>query len=272
MPREISAIFEDGRLSSRLQQLFGERITPIYQKMIRIFGLPESVVGERVQSCSLPDEVHLAYRATFPEVAVLLRRTIEPAHLVKEAERITAALGKNFVFSDCIMLPQCVHELLLNSGLTLSSLESCSGGLLGSKLTAFPGASSYYKGGFVCYSNSSKIKLAGVNQKTLEVHGAVSAECASELALGVKESLKSDLALSITGIAGPSGGSAEKPVGTFFVGFAVKNGEVRSYRYVYPAERERIRTFAVWCALDVLRRHLLSLPLREDGLIGACNC
>ncbi len=131
-------------------------------------------------------------------------------------------------------------RLLTEKRLTISTAESCTGGLLSKYLTDIPGSSAYFTGGLVTYSNESKIKLLGVKEKTLEKYGAVSEHTAREMAAGVKRLFGTDIAVSITGIAGPDGGSKGKPVGTVYLGLLVKN-KLFLYKKFFEGNRKEVR-------------------------------
>jgi nicotinamide-nucleotide amidase len=154
--------------------------------------------------------------------------------------------------------------MLTSLGLTIAVAESCTAGVLGTKLTRVPGASRYFAGGVLCYSNTIKERLCGVSASTLERHGAVSAETAEELARGVRACLRTSLGVSITGIAGPEGGNAEKPVGLVYVG--VSNG-TRSlhFRRILPGDRDSVRERAAVFAMSSLRGFLLEREQAGGG-------
>lgn len=150
---------------------------------------------------------------------------------------------------------EAVGEALRERGQTLAVAESCTGGLLGAWLTRVPGASAYFLGGVICYSDRVKAGLAGVSRQTLREHGAVSAEVAGELARGARHLFGADYALSVTGIAGPGGGTAEKPVGLVYVGIAGPEG-TRVERLKLPGDRKAIREEAAAAALRLLEEEL----------------
>jgi nicotinamide-nucleotide amidase len=157
-------------------------------------------------------------------------------------------------------IEQVVGEALLQRGYRIATAESCTGGLLAKRLTDVPGSSRYFERGFVTYSNQAKVELVGVAPTTLETHGAVSAPVAEQLARGARERTAVEVGVGITGVAGPEGGSAEKPVGTVFVGLSWPTGEaVRTYRFY--GSRSTIRERTVQTALDLTRRQLQGLPL-----------
>jgi nicotinamide-nucleotide amidase len=160
-------------------------------------------------------------------------------------------------------IEEVVGEALVTRGWRLATAESCTGGLLARRLTDVPGASRYFERGFVTYSNESKMQLVGVTEADLRAHGAVSAPVAEQLARGARERANVEMGAGITGIAGPDGGSEEKPVGTVFIGISSPRGEaVRKYRFM--GTRRTIRERAAQSALDLLRRELQGLPLEAS--------
>ncbi len=165
-------------------------------------------------------------------------------------------LGHDCYGRDQEMLEGVVGRLLLDRGLTLAVAESCTGGLLGHRLTEVPGSSRYFERGVVTYSNEAKMKLLGVTKSVLTRHGAVSAQCASAMAKGVRAKAKTDLGLAVTGIAGPDGGSEEKPVGTVFLALASADG-VKAERRRFRGNRSQNKWLAAQFALDLVRRSVL---------------
>ena len=169
--------------------------------------------------------------------------------------RVREQLGDSIFTDREEDLEQVVGRMLREKGKALATAESCTGGLLGKMLTDVPGSSAYYRGGVVCYSNDLKADLVGVNETTLERFGAVSEQVAAQMAVGIRESAGSDVGLSVTGIAGPEGGTAEKPIGLVFVGLS--SDQVRVKKMSLGGTREAIRLRASRFALDWLRRSLL---------------
>lgn len=155
-----------------------------------------------------------------------------------------------------IQIEDEVAQLLIKNNLTISTAESCTGGLLSGKLINYPGISSVFMEGAVTYTNEAKINRLGVNKVTLEKHGAVSEETAGEMANGMAKISSSDIAISITGIAGPSGGTIEKPVGLVFIGLCI-NGKTKVERFNFSGNRQTIREKTVIAALQLLKKELL---------------
>ena len=178
-------------------------------------------------------------------------------HQLEELSELIRDQLRDSVFTDQeLSLPEVVGQELRKRGKTLASAESCTGGLVGKLLTDVPGSSDYYTGGVVCYSNRSKAELLGVNETTIERLGAVSEAVASQMATGIRLRTGSDIGLSVTGVAGPGGGTPEKPVGLVFVGVS-HGAEVGVKKLQFPGTREAIRLRASRVALDSVRRDLL---------------
>ena len=169
--------------------------------------------------------------------------------------RVREKLGDSIFTDREEDLEEVVGRMLREKGKTVATAESCTGGMLGKMLTDVPGSSDYYRGGVVCYSNDLKADLVGVNETTLERFGAVSEQVAAQMAVGIRESAGADVGLSVTGIAGPGGGTAEKPIGLVFVGLSGDQVDVKQMNL--GGSREAIRIRASRFALDWLRRSLL---------------
>lgn len=148
-----------------------------------------------------------------------------------------------------------LSDLLINKSLTIATAESCTGGLIGHIITSTPGSSSYFMGGVISYSNQAKCDLLGVSPDTLKQYGAVSDQTAKEMASGVRDRFKTDIGISITGIAGPDGGSDEKPVGTVFMGFSDAK-KIFSKRYQFQGNRTEIKQQTAETAIENIKRYL----------------
>ncbi len=264
VPHEFVEMFEQSVLPAMVKEL---ALKNEYRKRgFRVFGLPESVVGSRIVACGLPQDIEVSYRAAFPEVHIALKTTNQDAALDDLWHAAINAVGIEYVVSRdvAIGLEHTLHELLVECKVTLSVAESCTAGMLGAALTQSGGASAFFIGGELSYANSVKEKRLGVYSTTLETHGAVSYDTAREMAAGARAIYGSTYALSISGIAGPGGGLANKPVGTFFVGLSSPEG-TSSYHFFFAGDRSHIRQFAVYSAMDVLRRALLGLKVHESA-------
>lgn len=219
-------------------------------------------MGSRVQSADLPAELVVAYRVAFPEVELVIKGD-SAAAVAHGATLAKEALGDH-VYAETTEggIEQVIHPLLIKRRLSISGAESCTGGLISGLLTNIPGSSKFFPGSIVTYDNDIKHQELGVRKKDLKDHGAVSAQVAQAMAEGALEKFDTDIAFSVTGIAGPDGGTAKKPVGLFYVGHADKKGSA-AYRFFLSSSRSNIRRYASWMALDVVRRHLLKLPVIE---------
>ncbi|HEY7142291.1 MAG TPA: nicotinamide-nucleotide amidohydrolase family protein [Methylomirabilota bacterium] len=190
-------------------------------------------------------------RADSPAAADAAFAALEPA--------LRAAFGAAWYGVDDETLEVVVGRLLRARGLTVALAESCTGGLVGHRLTQVAGSSAYFERGFVVYSNEAKQALLGVPESVLREHGAVSAACAESMARGARERAGTDVGVSVTGIAGPDGGTPTKPVGTVFVGLADRQGAVVE-RHRFDRDREGNKALSAVRALDLLRRRCLEAP------------
>jgi nicotinamide-nucleotide amidase len=180
----------------------------------------------------------------------------EAQMLLKPAADAVRERLKDRIFSEGKRgMDELVAELFKSRGLILSLAESCTGGMIAQRITAIPGSSAWFLEGAVTYSNAAKVRQLGVSEELLEKCGAVSSEVAEAMAAGIRARSGSDLALSVTGIAGPDGGTDEKPVGTVFISLAYPGGN-RTECFRFYGSRDNIRILTAWTALDWLRRYL----------------
>jgi nicotinamide-nucleotide amidase len=252
---------------SEMKELFRESVRPAiaplaartsHQVHLRTFGMTESQVGELLDDLDDPDGgVTLGYRAHFPEIEVkVLARAKSPAEAEARADEIAQIarqrLGEAVFGGRDVTFPEAVGRVLRDRGLTLAIAESCTGGLVGSMVTSVPGSSNYLLLDAVTYSNASKERILGVSTEVLRAHGAVSSEAAQAMAEGALRISDADIAVAVTGIAGPGGGSESKPVGTVWFGLARRNGPSVTRRHRLPGDRSRIRTLAAYIALRMV--------------------
>ena len=202
--------------------------------------------------------VQVKLRATGEDEAALTAILEDGATLVRER------LGGHVVAGDGETIDTTVARLFRETGMTLALAESCTGGLVAGRITAIPGSSAYFLLGAVTYSNDAKERLLGVSPALLAEKGAVSAEVAKAMARGARKLAGSDLALAVTGIAGPEGGSPDKPVGTVFIALADRTG-CSAKGYHFSGDRDRIRTITAVTAMDWLRRRLLTEENHPGG-------
>ncbi|MEN9226157.1 MAG: competence/damage-inducible protein A [Thermostichus sp. HHBFW_bins_43] len=262
VPREMRRMWQETAVPYLRSVGWGQEV--FFSQVLRHWGIPESTLAERVGSLLTGENPTVAPYASRGEVRLRVTgraptREQAQALIAPVVQQILAIAGEDYFGSDEATLASVVGELLLKRGQTLAVAESCTGGLLGQLLTGIPGSSGYFLGGVVAYDNRIKERLLGVAPVTLEQHGAVSEPVAAQMALGAKQTLGSDWALSITGIAGPEGGTATKPVGLVYLGLADPDGktEVYEYRFGSLRGREGVRWWSAQTALDRLRRQLL---------------
>ncbi len=255
VPREMEALFEQ-HVAPRIRPLAPD---DAYQIRVRTFGLPESVVGEKLAGveAAYPGTT-LGYRAHFPEidVKVLARAGSRAAakRLCEDAMReVKSCLGPSIYGEGDETFAGVVGRALRTRGWTLAIAESCTGGLVGHLLTREPGASDFLLLDAVTYANSAKVHVLGVDEETIRWHGAVSPEVAEAMARGAKRVAGADIALSLTGVAGPSGGSDTKPVGTVYIALARADGGIDIQQKLLSGGRERIQILAAYEALQAVR-------------------
>ena len=235
------------------------------QRILKLYGLNEPGIAEifkKIQGKT--GNIVFGFYPRFPEnhITISLRGQDEPT-VTKELDRVEMEVRRlvgPYIFAAGDQnMEEVVGHLLLEKNLSISVAESCTGGLIGHRLTSVPGSSSYFHGGVVVYSNQSKVDLLRVDPRTLETHGAVSERTVEEMARGVKDRIKTDLGLAVTGIAGPDGGTRQKPVGTVHVGLAAR-GKTFSREYRFWGNRGQVKLNSSMMALDWVRRYLNGNP------------
>ncbi|MEN8772366.1 MAG: competence/damage-inducible protein A [Akkermansiaceae bacterium] len=253
-PRELYPMFHD-EVVPRLRALAGvDEIDNVQE--LKFVGIGESDFHDQLdEELAKIEGLEIGYCARLGEVDL---RLIGSDAVIAQGHELTVAKFEEFLVSDDgANLESVVVRELAKAEKTLSTAESCTGGLVATRLTDVPGASSVFTHGFVTYSNEAKAQLIGVSDETLASHGAVSEEVAGEMAEGARKTSGSDYGVSVTGIAGPTGGSEDKPVGTVCFGIAGPNG-VETYREMHPRNRRDFKQQASQRALDLVRRALKS--------------
>jgi nicotinamide-nucleotide amidase len=273
VPREVYAIWDAG-LAARIAGLRRARgdAPAIARRIHRVFGRAESQLSEALRG--MVDGVpgaSLHYQVKFPETLIKLvvrdpDAAAAAARLAALDEALEARVGAWRYATGDDALPLIAGRALLAAGVRVATAESCTGGMVGSLLTELAGSSGYYVGGAVTYSDEEKVRQLGVAPETLAAHGAVSEPTVIEMARGIRARTGADLAIAISGVAGPGGGSAEKPVGTVWLALDGA-GEASTFRMQWPGARDQVRVLAAWWALDMLRRAALaSRPnVKEQG-------
>lgn len=271
VPAELKGIFTTA-IAPRLRQLLPTQHSK-YKLTLRVFGLTEGQTDQKLRDL-LPElnprppagtdgpgqptaQSTLHYRLAFPEILVTLVTTGEPeaaaAHHEGLLQKIRDRLGDAAYGEGDNDLPVVLGRLLTSTGRKVATAESCTGGLVGTLLTAVAGSSEYFVGGIISYANEVKVAQLGVRPETLAAHGAVSRACVEEMAAGVRDRLAATYGVAVSGVAGPGGGSKEKPVGTVHIAVSGPAGtEARAV--FWPGEREDIRRLSAATALHMLLR------------------
>lgn len=258
-----------------MKYIMNEHVIPILMKRgiaseivhrnIMTYGLPEAHLAERLASfeSELPEGIRLAYLPSSGVIKLRLTARSSESHLAeqelgRQIDKLKAAIPDLFYADYEVSLEEIIGIELKSKGLTISTAESCTGGNISRMIISVPGSSSYYKGSIIAYSNEIKVNMLGVNIATLEKHGAVSNECAAEMAEGVRRVTGSSISVATTGIAGPDGGSDIKPVGTVCVAVSTELGSV-ARSFVYGTDRLlNIRRFSL-AALNMVREQIIRL-------------
>jgi nicotinamide-nucleotide amidase len=260
-PREMMPMFETHVLE-RLRSVAGN--VSVVRRILRVAGIGESAV----------DELIAPIYKTYPRVqtSILFNRTEIEIHLSAAAEteqeaaaildelagRLAGKLGSSVFAMNGESMEEVIGNLLKERSETVAVAESCTGGLIGMRLTELPGSSAYFLEGAVTYSNEAKIRTLGVSPEILNEHGAVSRETAEAMAKGMRGRAGTDYAIAVTGIAGPDGGTDTKPVGTVFIGYSDAQ-KTRSLGLTLPGDRYLVRWRSSQAALEYLRRQILKI-------------
>ncbi|MBI4520409.1 MAG: competence/damage-inducible protein A [Gemmatimonadetes bacterium] len=276
VPRELKGLM-DPQVVTYLEQRFGSRLAPVRHRLIRTTGIAESALADRIARAIGADDIAPVALAFLPDLTgVDLRLTVRgvadrveaEAHLDRVAHLLAPAVEPYRYTTDDEDVAAVVGRLLRAQSLTLAVAESCTGGLVTKRLTDHAGASDYVVGGVIAYANDVKVAELDVDSELLESEGAVSEEVARAMASGVARRFGADAGLSVTGIAGPGGGTPAKPVGTVWHAVAL-SGSVTAVREHFPGDREEIRTRAAQAALAHLWARLRRGSHANEPLRGA---
>ena len=253
VPAEMKAMME----SSIIPLIKGDSAIDIFVKTIRTIGKGESAIAEEIEHLidKYSGKIKIAFLPHLSRVDIRLfsrgKKSLD--QFVTEIEEI---LTEKIYGYDDETIEDAVAKLLINNEMTIATAESCTGGLLAHRLTNVSGSSKYMLGGVVSYSNEVKIVKVGVNEKTLIAHGAVSEQTAGEMARGIQKKFQSDIGVGITGIAGPTGGTYEKPVGLVYIGLAIKEKLIVK-RFLFLKDRKANKLLSSLTAMNMLRLQLL---------------
>jgi nicotinamide-nucleotide amidase len=272
VPREYKGLV-DTEVLPRLKSLIDRQPGRVHRafRLLKVVGLPESHLDARVAPLAKEHPLIVwGFRTQAPEnhlklMAEASSQAEADAALEAAYRACVPLLGAHLFGEETEQFPEVVGRLLESRGQTVALAESCTGGAVAQMLSAVPGASRYLLGGAVTYHERMKVRWAGVREETLAAHSAVSREVAGEMASGVRAQAGADWALSVTGYAGPTGGTEADPVGTVYLGLCGPDGQVEVERHRFHGDRERVRAFAAYGALDLLRRRLLADGGRKDA-------
>jgi nicotinamide-nucleotide amidase len=267
VPREMKPMMEEQVIPWIRQNRGNDKI--FATRIFQTFGISESGLDEAVAGLIRPEEAKVGFRASFPQISMKVMVEDVPGEAERRldelSERVRDRIG-NYIYAEGdSSMEEVVARLLTEKGLKLAVAESCTGGLIGHRLTNVPGSSRFFLGDLVTYSNDMKLELLGVRAETLKEYGAVSEQCVIEMAAGALQRAGADVAVATSGIAGPEGGTPDRPVGTVCLAL-VADGISASRRYQMRGTRDWIKLLTSQVALDWLRRHTLGLPLGESVL------
>lgn len=268
VPREMKPMIEEQVIPWIKHNRGNDKI--FATRIFQTFGLSESALDEAVAGLIKPEEGKVGFRASFPQISMKVMVEDLPGVAQKRADELAARVyGKigPFIYGEGdTSMEEVICKLYTEKRLKAAVAESCTGGLIGHRLTNIAGSSNYFVGGFVTYSNELKQEMLGVRPETLKQYGAVSEQCVLEMAAGARERTGADVAIATSGIAGPEGGTAAKPVGTVCVGLV--GDEIKAARQynMMRGTRDWIKLLASQVALDWLRRYALGLPVGEATL------
>ncbi len=259
VPREMQAMFRGG-LRQALEGRFSGKLF-IRRRVLRTCGISESKINEAISDILKKENpvVGLTAKETGVDIRIIARETgSELSQVLAERTdaKIREKLGDAVYGVDGQDMEEVVGALLKQRRLKLSVAESCTGGLIGARITNISGSSEYFERGVVAYSNSAKTEMLGVPKELIDRRGAVSREVAEAMAQGIRQAARTDMGLSVTGIAGPGGGTKEKPVGLVYISLSSAQG-VKTDEHKFLGNREQIRIKASQMALDMVRRHLI---------------
>jgi len=261
VPREMKIMVDEELLPYLQGRIKQEAIRVI---KLRTTGIIESELAERITPhLKLPESVRFAYLPSYSGVDLRIisqgpSQEVADDNAEKIAAKLTDVAGSYIFGRDDDTLEMVIGRLLNQRKETLTVAESCTAGLLAGQITSVPGSSEYFERGVITYSNRSKVELLDVPEEIIERHGAVSAETAETMALGLRDKFGSDYGIAVTGIAGPGGGTEEKPVGTVYVAVSSKNGVVSKLLQL-GKDREINRKRSIYAAMELLRRTILEI-------------
>lgn len=264
VPREMKPMMEDTVIPWLVASRGSDEV--LVNQTFQTYGISESGLDELVAGVVDPAHGRVSFRASFPQISLRIAVRGRPGEaerrLAELSARVREKIGEYLYGEGDTSMEETVGRLLTERGLKLALAESCTGGLIAHRLTNIPGSSAYLLADFVTYSNEAKTQILGVSEQTLARYGAVSEQCVAEMAAGARRVTGADIAVATSGIAGPGGGSEEKPVGTVCFAIAAE-GTAIARTHAMRGTRDWVKLGSSQLALDWVRRHLLGLPIAD---------
>lgn len=259
VPRELDTMLTDAVLPI-LKQRYPQAGQPKRHRL-RVFGMGESGLQRRISETypDCPPELEIGFRASMPLLELKLKVEQESHYPILDDwhQKMHALLGHHIVTEDSRNIAHVVMDLLIAQGKKITFAESCTGGLIASSMTEISGSSQVFEAGYVTYSNQAKQDMIGVEQNTLETHGAVSEQVVIEMLRGALQNSGADIGVAVSGIAGPNGGTDEKPVGTVWIAWGSQSN-LHAKQFYFPAGRHYFQKIVAAMSLDLVRRELLA--------------
>jgi nicotinamide-nucleotide amidase len=267
VPREMKPMMENTVIPWVLANRGTDKVYAV--RVFQTFGMSESALDESVAGLIKPDEAKVSFRASFPQISLKIRVEGRPGEVERRADELARRVREKisqFIYAEGdTSMEEVVGRLFVEKKFTLAVAESCTGGLIGHRITNVPGCSRYFVSDLVTYSNEVKSGVLGVSEATLTEHGAVSEECVREMAAGVRQRTGANVSVATSGIAGPDGGTPDKPVGTVCIALSADDQSF-TRRYQFRGTRDWIKLITSQVALDWLRRYALGLPIADSTL------
>jgi nicotinamide-nucleotide amidase len=267
VPREMKPMMENSVIPWINANRGTDKVYAV--RVFQTFGISESALDEAVAGLIKPEEAKVSFRASFPQISLKVRVEGAPGEVDRKLDELSNRVREKisqFAYAEGdVSMEEVVGQLFVKKNLTLSIAESCTGGLIGHRITNVPGCSRYFKSDLVTYSNDVKEGILGVSEETLKAHGAVSEECVREMAAGVRKRTGTDVSVATSGVAGPDGGTPDKPVGTVCIALSADDQSI-SRRYQFRGTRDWVKLITSQVALDWLRRYALGLPIADSAL------
>jgi nicotinamide-nucleotide amidase len=268
-PSEMKGVW--GRLQKHLFRHSASQT--VFTRKYKLVNIPESKAETMLIDIPLPEQADWSILATYGQVEIHLHiktSSKEAAETMFDefADQMRLRIGQHLFGTDNEELEDVVGRLLAENNHTISLAESCTGGMLAQRLTNVSGSSRYFQQAVITYSNDAKVQQLGVSNKDMEEHGAVSSFIAREMAAKIRAKSSSDVGIGITGIAGPTGGTEDKPVGTVYIAVAAADGTLSCYRFLFLGDREKIRYQATQAALDMVRVKYLGFELESSFIVN----